>query len=623
MLASYGRLAAAALDAAAALHEARRQADTATALLELSAALGSVVTLDEAAARLATAVPLVVDCDRALVILSNESNQAYVAGCHGYATDVQLRLLGMTLGTDLNSIADGTLFLSAGDQGSDEALSIMRLTGSAIAVCQRIELDGACEGLVVASVVGDSGRLAASSELSERLAGLAGQAATAIRNSRLMDEVRHQALHDSLTRLPNRALLTDRAEHMLKRAHRNDGLVGVMFVDLDGFKEVNDTHGHAAGDELLRVAAGRLTDTIRDCDTVGRIGGDEFIVLFDGDISDEQLAHVGERILSALRHPYDLSQGPGQSVHVSASIGLATGCPTSSNELMRNADVALYRAKATGKNRVVVFDPEMGLQAETRRFLETDLQAAAENAEFTLVYQPLFDLASEAVTGVEALLRWHSEQRGPVPPDLFVPILEANGLILPVGRFVLHEACRQGAEWLARGYRLEMSVNISPVQLASPSFVEDLRDALEASGFPATSLILEITETALMHDVDQCAVHLRTARRIGVRVAIDDFGSGYSSMTYLRQLPIDMLKIDRSFVSAMADSTEACAIVKNLVQLGRSLGLHTLAEGIEEPEQLERLREHDCEAGQGFLLGRPAAASDVERLLAERQPLSA
>jgi diguanylate cyclase (GGDEF)-like protein len=396
-----------------------------------------------------------------------------------------------------------------------------------------------------------------------------------------------------------------------------------MFVDLDGFKEVNDTLGHAAGDELLRVAAQRLTDTIRDCDTVGRIGGDEFIVLFDGDINDERLAEVGERILRALRHPFELGQSPGQGVNVSASIGLATGCPSSSNELMRNADVALYRAKATGKNRVVVFDDEMGLQAETRRFLETDLQAAAENNEFFLVYQPLFDLASETVTGVEALLRWHSEQRGPVPPDLFVPILETNGLILPVGRFVLREACRQGAEWLARGYSLEMSVNISPVQLASACFVDDLRAALDASGFPATSLILEITETALMHDIDQCAVHLQAARRIGVRVAIDDFGSGYSSMAYLRQLPIDMLKIDRSFVSAMAESTEACAIVKNLVQLGRSLGLHTLAEGIEEPQQLERLLEQDCEAGQGFLLGRPAAPCDVERLLAERQPLSA
>ncbi len=613
-VASYGRLAAAALDSASALGEARRQAHTATALLELSADLGAVFTQSDAADRLARAVPRVLDCDRSLVVLVDDSGRAHVSACHGYPPDLAQTLIGTPL--DPVGIVDDTLsFVELNSAAPSSATArLMSATGSVGAVSLPIRIDGQCVGIIVAAVVEGPGRLASSPELEERLRGLAGQAATAIRNSRLVDEIRHQALHDPLTGLPNRALIADRAEHLLKHARRHANHVAVMFVDLDGFKDVNDTFGHGAGDELLQLVADRLSRTVRDCDTVGRIGGDEFIILLEGSPAEGGPAHIGERILRALREPFHPAACP-ESLIVTGSIGLALGC-SSPEELSRNADIALYQAKGGGRNRMVIYDPQMGLLVHERRKLQADLEHALERGEFSMVYQPVFSLPDIELIGVEALLRWKHPERGLVGPDEFIPVLESNGLIIEVGRFVLEQACSQAVIWQGQGRTLDMSVNVSAVQLESGAFLDELTEVLERTGLPPQTLIIEITETALMHDLALSAARLKEIRAMGVRVAIDDFGREYSSMSYLRQLPVDVLKIDRSFVSAMADSPQATAIVHSFVELGRTLGLKTLAEGIEDDAQLLELSAQACDAGQGFLLAKPVAAAKIQALLA-------
>jgi diguanylate cyclase (GGDEF)-like protein len=429
-------------------------------------------------------------------------------------------------------------------------------------------------------------------------------------------ELHHLALHDALTELPNRALILDRIDQMLARSRREHTPVAVLFLDLDNFKDVNDTLGHAAGDQLLAGVAARLTSAIREEDTVGRLGGDEFVVLAEGASLAAGAEVVAERILDVLATPFEIA-GSNAPLTVTASIGIAEGRRATPDELLRDADVALYRAKAAGKKCAVVFAPAMQEAADDSRNLEIDLHAALEANQFFLLYQPTFDLSSGTFTGVEALLRWRHPTRGVIQPDDFIPALEASGLIVPVGRWVLEEACRQGAAWQRQGHQITVSINVSAKQLDRDQIVTDVHHALTTSGFDPTLCVLELTETTLMHNLDDTVGRLTLLKALGVRLAIDDFGTGYSSLAYLRQFPIDVLKIDRSFVSGITDNSEAVALVHAMVQLGKALGLETVAEGVENDGQRVKLTAENVDTAQGFLFARPLEVEAVNRLLAE------
>jgi diguanylate cyclase (GGDEF)-like protein len=430
------------------------------------------------------------------------------------------------------------------------------------------------------------------------------------------DQLQHQALHDSLTGLPNRALILDRIDRMLARARREHHEVAALFLDLDNFKDINDTLGHRAGDELLVSVGVRLTSAVRENDTVGRLGGDEFIVLAEGVSLEAGVDVVADRLLDVLATPFIISASD-VPLNVSASIGIAEGDRSTPEELLQDADIALYQAKNRGKQRAVKFIPSMQESVDHRRHLEVDLQGALELNEFFLMYQPTVELSTGAFTGVEALIRWNHPERGLVQPNDFIPALESSGQIIPVGAWVIHEACRQGAIWQSHGDNFTVSVNISAKQLERDSLVTDVREAIEVSGFDPRQLILELTETALMHDSGTTVARLMLLKALGVRIAIDDFGTGYSSLAYLRQFPIDILKIDRSFVSGIADSRESAALVHTLVQLGKVLGIETIAEGVETDSQRSRLESEAVDTGQGFLFARPLSVKDLDHLLSD------
>ena len=432
-------------------------------------------------------------------------------------------------------------------------------------------------------------------------------------------ELRHQSLHDALTGLPNRVLALDRAEQMLARARRLQIPVAALYVDIDGFKHVNDTFGHAAGDELLRTVATRLADVVREGDTAARLSGDEFVVLVEGSTLDAGPELVAERLLEVLRQPYEINGETARQLSLTASIGIALGERASADELLRDADVALYEAKAAGKDYYMLFQSSMQTAARDRLTLEMDLAEALEQRQLFLLYQPTFDLQSESVIGVEALIRWRHPARGVIAPIEFIPVAEESGLIVPIGRWVLEEACRQAAIWRRHGHEIDMSVNVSGRQLDDDELIEDVRNALGESGLDPATLTLEITETTLMRDAEATAKRLRSLKELGVRIAIDDFGTGYSSLAYLRQFPVDALKIDRSFISGIAGSKGSAALIHTLVQLGKTLDIETLAEGIEERSQLETLQREHCDHGQGFLFSRPLDVEAVEKFLAATQ----
>jgi diguanylate cyclase (GGDEF)-like protein/PAS domain S-box-containing protein len=428
------------------------------------------------------------------------------------------------------------------------------------------------------------------------------------------DRLAHAALHDSLTGLPNRTLILNRAEQLLARARRQNSQVAALFLDLDNFKDINDTLGHEAGDELLAAVATRMAAALRQGETLGRLGGDEFVVLVEG-ASLVLGAHVvAERIADVLAIPFSISASE-VPIEVTVSIGIAEGDRAITGELLRDADIALYRAKAAGKHCAVAFTPSMREAVDDHRTAELDLHRALENDQYFLLYQPTFDLATGVINGVEALLRWRHPERGIVQPNDFIPVLESTRVIVAVGEWVLRDACRQGALWHSQGHRISVSVNISGVQLERDRIIDDVHGALSASGLDPNMLVLELTETTLMHDVEATLVRLSLLKTLGVRLAIDDFGTGYSSLAYLRQFPIDVLKIDQTFVSGITDSDESAAIVHTLVQLGNVLGLETVAEGIETNSQRVRLQAENVSVGQGYLFSRPLEVEGINRLL--------
>ena len=427
----------------------------------------------------------------------------------------------------------------------------------------------------------------------------------------------HQAYHDPLTDLPNRALLLDRLGQALARAGRRDETVGVLFLDLDRFKLVNDSLGHPAGDRLLIEVAARLGGCARPGDTVARLGGDEFVVLLDGLAETAEAGKVADQVAEALEAPFALGE---HDVAVTASIGVALAGPGQAgpSELLRDADVALYRAKERGKARYAVFDPGMGAGVRQRAALEADLRWALERGELRLAYQPLVELATGRVAAAEALARWAHPERGPVPPAEFIPLAEDTGLIVPLGRWVLDEACRQARAWAEEHADPPVvAVNLSARQFQHPDLVEDVAEALLRSGLSPRLLELELTESAVMADPEAAVATLRQLKGLGTGLAIDDFGTGYSSLGYLRRFPLDLLKIDKAFVAGLGRIAEDAAIVEAVVGLAHTLGLRVVAEGVETADQAARLRGLGCELAQGYLFGKPVTPEELGALLAK------
>jgi diguanylate cyclase (GGDEF)-like protein/PAS domain S-box-containing protein len=440
-------------------------------------------------------------------------------------------------------------------------------------------------------------------------------------------QLQHQAFHDSLTGLANRALFRDRVAHSLARQARSHSSVSVLFTDLDDFKTVNDSLGHEAGDQLLVAVAERLRAVMRPEDTTARFGGDEFAILLE-DTDEQGTRRAAERILESLRSPFEFH---GRQVVMRASIGAAftSESGTQPDDLLRQADLAMYTAKTSGKGRFAFYEPHMHEAAVTRMELKGDLEQAIANQEFELHYQPIVDLRNGHVTGVEALVRWRHDERGLVLPNEFIPLAEETGLIVPLGRWVIDEACRQLAAWDEAGRlsgprleRLAMWVNLSARQLQEPDFVQLIADDLRSTGVRPERLTLEITESALMSDLEQSTATLHRLRGLGTRLAIDDFGTGYSSLSYLERLPVEVLKIDRSFTAAIGHGRDVPVLVRSIVKLGQTLHMEVLAEGIETAEQLTRLRAIDCRLGQGFYFSQALPAAEVVELLAHGWPAS-
>jgi diguanylate cyclase (GGDEF)-like protein/PAS domain S-box-containing protein len=435
---------------------------------------------------------------------------------------------------------------------------------------------------------------------------------------RMMEEqYMHQAFHDPLTDLANRSLFLYQVGHALARGTRHALSATVLFLDLDNFKTVNDSLGHAAGDRLLVEAARRLAACVRDSDLIARLGGDEFAVLVEDAPTEAEVLQMADRIATALANPFVLN---GKEVFVSASIGIARTFPgDTSDELVRNADVAMYIAKTRGKGRYVMFEPQMHSAALERLDTEADLHKALARDEFHIEYQPIVMLATGEVVGAEALLRWRRTGGGSVPPTVFIPIAEATGLILPIGRWVLNAACRTGRKWEAeRGFPLRVTVNLSSRQLQDESIVEDVQHALDTSGFSAQHLVLEITESILMQHTDVSLERLQKLKALGVSLAIDDFGTGYSSLSYLQRYPIDILKIDKAFVDTIDKGEDGAVLASAIVALGETLRLDTVAEGIETEAQRGHLLQLGCDLGQGYLFAPALPAEDFSRLLVAR-----
>ena len=429
----------------------------------------------------------------------------------------------------------------------------------------------------------------------------------------------HQAYHDSLTRLANRSLFLNRVAHAIARAPRGRRPSAVLFLDLDDFKKVNDSLGHGAGDELLVACAGRLATCVRPGDTIARLGGDEFAVLLEAihDLGDA--IQIAERISSAMRGSFTIH---GREVFVGVSIGLAeVSTELTPEEVLRNADLAMYFAKSRDKGRYAIFAPEMHAQLVDRLELEADLRAAVDAGEIDIEYQPIVHLVTGDIYGAEALVRWRHTRRGALPPSMFVGLAEETGLIIPVGRRVLMRACEQAEAWrrerqLARD--LQLSVNVSGRHFMDPALIDDVQDALRSSALEPAALTLEITESVLMQRSESTLERLMALKSLGVRLAIDDFGTGYSSLGYLQRFPIDILKIDRSFVEAVAHEDADPVLVRAILALGRTLRIETVAEGIERLEQRDGLRALGCLLGQGFFFARSLPPAEFDRLLERR-----
>jgi diguanylate cyclase (GGDEF)-like protein/PAS domain S-box-containing protein len=463
-----------------------------------------------------------------------------------------------------------------------------------------------CEGLVEVDGSGDVVRLRGTAQ------DITGRRQAEDQLRDLLDELADQAVHDALTGLPNRVLVAERLEQALARSAQTGSEVAVLFVDIDRFKLINDSRGHAAGDELLVTVAERLRQVVRNNDVVARFGGDEFVVVCEDQTAAFQASLIAARITDVLREPVLVD---GQEVFLSASVGIAVADGAGSpDSLLRDADAAMYRAKENGRARCEFFDATMRTEATAHLETQSALHRAIERDELRVFYQPVVDLESGVMTGVEALVRWDHPQHGLVSPASFIPLAEETGLIVPIGAWVLEEATAQLARWRERswGRALTVNVNLSARQLRQPDLVPTLMAALLHSGTEPAALCLELTETTFMEDADSHKETLAGIKSLGVGLAIDDFGTGYSSLTYLKRFPVSVLKIDQAFVRGLGEDASDTAIVKSVIDLAHALGLVVVAEGVENGDQVTHLRRLGCDLAQGYFFARPQAAGDLE-----------
>src|SRR3989440_2645887 len=427
-------------------------------------------------------------------------------------------------------------------------------------------------------------------------------------------KIEYMAHHDALTDLANRVLLNDRLEYVLGRVQHGE-MVAVHHLDLDQFKAVNDTFGHPCGDKLLRMVAERLRGLVGEADTIARMGGDEFVIVQATIADPADATSLAQGVIDALSEPYDID---GQQAVIGVSIGISVGPGDGSNpdKLLRNADLALYRAKSDGRGTFRFFEPVMDLQMQTRRIMEQDLRKALPAGEFELHYQPVVNLASKEISGFEALIRWNHPSKGMISPAAFIPLAEEIGFIVPMGEWVIQQACATAARWPGN---LHIAVNISAVQFRNPGLMQVITDALAASGLNPARLEIEITETVLLHNKDATLAVLHQLRALGIRIAMDDFGTGYSSLTYLQSFPFDKIKIDRSFVKDITENTGSLYIVRAVAALANGMGMAATAEGVETTEQLATIAAEGCTQMQGYLFSKPLPVAEIERLFLPRR----
>ena len=528
------------------------------------------------------------DADARLVIC----NQRYLT-MHGLEAD------DIKSGDTLRQMLDRRIAKGTFSGNPEDYIGNLRATINAgMPNTEFVELDDGRTFAVVSQPMPGGGWVATHEDVSER--------------RRAEIKIAHMARHDALTDLPNRVLLRERLGEALAHVERGQRLA-VLYLDLDQFKNVNDTLGHSAGDELLRVVAGRLRGCVRDVDTICRVGGDEFFIVQTdiGDVTDAE--RLARRLVDAVRAPFDLQ---GHRVMIDASIGIALAPTdgTDANELLKNADMALYGAKGDGRGIYRFFEPNMDARMKDRRSLELALRMAFENGEFELYYQPMLSLETGKVRGCEALLRWHHTERGMVSPVEFIPVAEEIGLIVPLGEWVIRQACADAAQWPDD---VCVAVNLSPTQLLSKGLLPAVLGALASSGLSAHRLELEITEAVLMENSELTLRVLHQLRALGIRISMDDFGTGYSSLSYLRSFPFDKIKIDRCFIKGLGDSSESDAIVQAVTGLADCLSMTTTAEGVETREQLDLVRKLGCTDVQGFFYSPPVPLRELTRVLAK------
>jgi diguanylate cyclase (GGDEF)-like protein len=604
--------------------EARAESEHRSALLATVAdAARSMSTLDSH--RLLEAVvgaAVAAGFDSAELCLFDEAagtwSQAYHEGISidGYRTvqPLEVGLAGQVRATRATIVKD--------DYATwEDGVESVRAAGFGGTIASPVWSAGELAGVLIAGRRQRSGVLASEVECIDLLAAQAGAALVVARRyaerQSYETELRRQASHEPLTGLPNRTLLVDRIEHALAAASRRGDRVGLLFLDLDGFKTINDSLGHDAGDQLLQAVGGRLLLCLRPGDTLARYGGDEFTILLDVTTEADATA-VADRILEALEEPFSLAE---RDVAVTTSIGIAVtpsaGPATGRRpDPIRDADLAMYRAKDAGGRRWELYDPSMDADVRDRLDQETDVRRAVAAGEFHLEYQPVIDLRTGRMTGVEALVRWDHPERGSVSPGEFIPVAERTGLIVPLGRWVLDEACRQARLWQDAGLDLHVAVNLSTIQFAEAGLVDDLAGTIRRHGIDARRLVLEVTESVFIDNAEQAVATMTAIGDLGVALALDDFGQGYSSLSYLKKLPLQLVKIDRAFVDGLPRSAADQAIVRAVVSLASELGMAVLAEGVETLDQLDHVRRLGCGSVQGFLFSRAVVAEEIVRLAA-------
>jgi diguanylate cyclase (GGDEF)-like protein len=597
LLEAHARLAAAALDAAAALEDANRGRLVATELLKLARSLagadaGLVFRHDPAAGTMTTASVTGLPEPAAAALRDWQVRPSDTPELERFFAEPGVRVYD----------------LATADPFVRDTLAGL---GGARAMVAPLIADDQLLGVVVAMWLAGRPLPPLDPNLPERLYGLADHGATALQRARLTDQVRHQALHDALTGLPNQTLFTDRLEQALAAARRTRRHLAVAFLDLNRFKQVNDTLGHPAGDSLLQQVAARLSATVRSSDTVARLGGDEFTVLFTDLEREELAAEAAARVRDAFAAAFQLD---GQPLFVAPSIGLAVfpADGAQPDELLSNADAAMYQAKRRGSLTAHRYTAELHVEAAEQLSLETDLHLAVAGGQLRVLYQPQVELATGRLVGAEALVRWAHPARGLLAPGAFIPLAERTGQIVEVDLEVLGQACRQWRRWADEGLELTVAVNVSGRTLEDPDAVAAIARVLDTTAIPPGAIEIELTEsTSMQHDTDLPAI-LDRLKALGVRLAVDDFGTGYSMLSWLHQLPIDRLKIDRSFVGRLGPGADG-AVVAAIVAMARNLDLEVVAEGVETPAQADLLRSFDCPIGQGYLFGRPVEPAELAR----------